>query len=68
MVYNRTSSRGGGCQSWEMTSLQILPGVDNIRPDDIVILKFKSDNPAFYRARIWMTRQCLIDTERFVFR
>jgi hypothetical protein len=50
------------------TDLQILPSVDNVGPDDIVILKFKGDDSAFYGARIWMTRQCLIDTERFEFR
>jgi hypothetical protein len=50
------------------TDLQILPGVDNIGPDDIVILEFEGDNSAFYSARIWMTRQSLIDAERFEFR
>ena len=67
MVYNKRSLRGGALHPWE-TNLQILPGIDNIGPDDIVVLKFKCDDSAFYRARVWMTRQCLIDTERFVFR
>jgi hypothetical protein len=62
MMERGVASLGG----W--TNLQVLPGIHNIGPDDIVILKFKGDNPTFYRARIWMTRQRFIDTERFEFR
>jgi hypothetical protein len=32
---------------WTTFKLQALPGIDNIGPDDIVILKYKGDNPAF---------------------
>jgi hypothetical protein len=32
----------------ELTDLQGLPSVDNIRPNDIVIFKFKSDDTSFY--------------------
>lgn len=32
----------------ERTDLQALPGIDNIRSDDIVIFKLKGDDPSFH--------------------
>ena len=40
----------------DQTNLQVLPGINHIGPNNIVIVEFKGNDSAFYGARIWMTR------------
>jgi len=51
----------------ERANLYALSSIDDVRPNDVVVLKLEGNDTAFHRARIWMAEKRFIHTEWFVF-